>query len=105
MPLCSFIVTSKTNFMFFKQQSVVVYILTSVLSTSIEIPNITKNYINLHIFTCCHWVSAMLIQIYVTLLESFFDWPDIFYSGGLGANRNMSGILGMKLAIIYIPVL
>ena len=43
-----------------------------------EIPNITENYINLHVFTCRQWVSAMLIQIYVTLLGSFFDWPDIF---------------------------
>ena len=34
------------------------------------------------------------------LLGSFFDWLDIFYSGGLGANRNVSGKLGMKLAIL-----
>ena len=47
----------------------------------IEIPNITENYINSHIFTCRHWVSAMLILIYVTLLGSFCDWPDIFLIG------------------------
>ena len=29
----------------------------------------------------------------------FYDWPDCFYSGGLGANRNVSCKLGMKLAI------
>ena len=28
-----------------------------------------------------------------------FDWPDCFYLGGLGANRNVSGKLSMKLAI------
>ena len=109
----------ENQFMFFKQQPVVAYILTSVLSTlqhrchwlsrcwckhfiiwrmtqnlikniisivassyqvnlAIEIPNITENYINSHVFTCRHWLSAMLIQIYITLLGSFFDWPDIF---------------------------
>ena len=36
------------------------------------------------------------VAIYVTLLGSFFDWP-----GGLGANQNASGKLGMKLAIWY----
>ena len=65
----------------------------------IEIPNIAENYINLHVFTCQHWVSAMLIQIYATLLGSFFYWLGIFLSGGLGAIRNVSGKLGMKLAI------
>ena len=27
----------------------------------IEIPDITENYVYLHVFTCRHWVSAMLI--------------------------------------------
>ena len=31
------------------------------VNLAIEIPNITKNYINSLIFTCRHWVSAMLI--------------------------------------------
>ena len=44
-PLCMFIVTSKINFMFFKQQPVIVYILTSVLSTSQH---------------RCHWLSWCL---------------------------------------------
>ena len=46
----------------------------------IENADMTENYINSHIFTCRHWVSAMLI-LYVTLLGSFFDWPDIFLFG------------------------
>ena len=29
----------------------------------------------------------------------FYEWPDCFYLGGIGANRNVSGKLGMKLAI------
>ena len=29
----------------------------------------------------------------------FFDWPDYYYSGGLRNNPNVSGKLGMKLAI------
>ena len=32
------------------------------------------------------------------VVGKFFDWPDIF-PGGLGANRHVSGKLGMKLAI------
>ena len=28
------------------------------VNLAIEIPNITKNCINLHVFTCRHWVSA-----------------------------------------------
>ena len=31
------------------------------VNVAIEIPNITENYINLHIFACQHWVPAMLI--------------------------------------------
>ena len=29
----------------------------------------------------------------------FYDWPDCFYLGGLGAYRNVSEKLGVKLAI------
>ena len=97
--LCMFIVTSKTNFMFFKQhpwlftgwwrqylvrqitgvtdrlnispfeeltQNIAKNIIGNVASSyqvnlAIETPNITENYINSHVFTCRHWVSAMLI--------------------------------------------
>ena len=68
----------------------------------IEIPNMTENYVNWHVFTCRHWVSAMLIKIFVTLLGSFLIGQIFFYSGGLGANRNVSGKLGMKLAICIV---
>ena len=131
-PLCMFIVTSKTNFMFFKQRLWLFTVMTSVFRTSqhrclckhftiwkitqnivkniignvassyqvnlpIEIPNIADNYINSHVFTWRHWASAMLI--WIIRWEVFFDWPHIFLIGRLGANRNMSGKLGMKLAI------
>ena len=35
----------------------------SIIQTNlvIEIPNITENYVHSHVFTCRHWVSAMLI--------------------------------------------
>ena len=96
--LCMFIVTSKTNFMIFKQhpwlftgwwrqysvchstswclckyftiwrmtQNIVKNIIGNVASSyqvnlAIEIPNITENCFNSHVFTCWHWVSAMLI--------------------------------------------
>ena len=51
------------------------------VNLAIESPNVTENYIDLHVFTCRHWVSARLIQINVTLLGSSFDWPDIFLIG------------------------
>ena len=72
------------------------------VNLAIEIYNITQNYINLHIFTCRQWVSANYAYLNIRRIVGtlfFFDWPDIFYSGGLGANRNVSGKLGMKLAI------
>ena len=97
-----FFVTSKTNFMFFKQhpwlftfwqqcwvrhstlanewvcvyvnictiwritQNLVKNIISNVASSyqvnlAIEIPNITENYMSLYVFSCRHWVSAMLI--------------------------------------------
>ena len=65
----------------------------------IEIPNITENYVNSHLFTCRHWVAACLFKYTSRCWEVVFDWPDIFYSEGLGAKRNASGKLGMKLAI------
>ena len=67
------------------------------VNLAIEIPNITENYINSHIFTCQRWVSAMLIKY--RLLGIFLISQIFFYSGGLRANRNVSGKLGIKLAI------
>ena len=49
------------------------------VNLAIEIPNITENYTNSHVFICRHWLSAMLIQIYVTLLGSFMI-GQIFFS-------------------------
>ena len=62
----------------------------------IDIPNITENYINSHVFTCRHWVSANTSRCW----EVFLIGQIFFYLGGLGANRNVSGKLSMKLAII-----
>ena len=42
-----------------------------------------------------------LLKIYVTLLGSFLIGHIFFYSGELGANRNVLGKLGMKLAIVF----
>ena len=70
------------------------------VNLAIEIPNITENYINSHVFTCRHWVSPLLIQIYVTLLGSFFDWPDIFL---IGKARKKSEYVGKtRYEISYI---
>ena len=75
------------------------------VNLAIGIPNITENYINSHVFTCRHWVSTILIKIYVTLLESFLIGQISLYSEGFGANRNVTGKLGIKLVIIsgYCP--
>ena len=71
------------------------------VNREIKTPNITKNYINSHVFTCQHCVYAMLIHLYVTLLGSFFFICRIYYlSGELGVNWTMSEKLGMKLAIL-----
>ena len=67
------------------------------VNLAIEIPIITENYINWHVFTCRNWVSAMLRHV---VGKFFFDWPDYcFDSGGFGANRDVFGKLGIKLAI------
>ena len=50
------------------------------VNLAIENANMTENYINLHIFTCRHQVSAMLIFIR-HVVGKFFDWPDIFLFG------------------------
>ena len=50
------------------------------VNLAIENANMTENYINSHIFTCRHQVSAMLIFI-SHVVGKFFDWPDIFLFG------------------------
>ena len=70
----------------------------------IEIPNITENYVNSHVFTCRHWVSALFFEYTSRCWEVFLIGQIFFYSEGLGANRNVSGKLGMKLAIIFTEV-
>ena len=65
----------------------------------IEIPNITENYVNSHLFTCRHWVAACLFKYTSRCWEVFLIGQTFFYSEGLGAKRNASGKLGMKLAI------
>ena len=80
-----------------RTQNIVKNIIGNVASSyqvnqAIEIPYIAENCINSHVFTC----SAMLIRCWkVFWLARYF-----FYSGGLGANRNVSGKLDMKLAIL-----
>ena len=65
----------------------------------VEIPNITENYVNSHLFTCRHWVAACLFKYTSRCWEVFLIGQIFFYSEGLGAKRNASGKLGMKLAI------
>ena len=71
------------------------------VNLAIENPNMTENYINSYIFTCRQLVRYLqcLFKKRHVVGKFFFDWLDIFYSGGLGAYRNVSGNLGMKLAI------
>ena len=66
----------------------------------IEIPNITENYVNSHLFTCRHWVAACLFKYTSRCWGVFLIGQIFFYSEGLGAKRNASGKLGMKLAIV-----
>ena len=65
----------------------------------IEIPNITENYVNLHVFTFDIEYLHCLFKYTSRCWEVFLIGQIFFYSGGLGANRNVSGKLGMKLAI------
>ena len=62
----------------------------------IEIPNITENFVNSHLFTCPHWT---LFKYTSRCWEVFLIGQIFFYSEGLRAKRNASGKLGMKLAI------
>ena len=66
------------------------------VNQAIEIPNITENYINSHIFI---WYLQCLFKYMSRCWEVFLIGQIFFYSGGLGANRNVLGKLGMKLAI------
>ena len=68
----------------------------------IESPDITENYINLHTFNCQHWVSSMLNLNICYIVGMFLIGQKLISAGGLGAYRNMSGKLGMQLAIVYI---
>ena len=65
-----------------------------------EIPNITENYINSHLFTFNFWYLQCLFK-YSHIFGMFFDWPVCLYSEWLGADWNMLGKLGMKLASYY----
>ena len=68
------------------------------VNLAIEIHNLTENYI------ACFYLSSLgICNAYLNIdhiVGMFFDWPDCFYSGGLGDNRNVSGKHGMKLAIV-----
>ena len=60
-------------------KNIISYVASSYqVNIAIETPNIAENYMNSHVFTCRHSVSAMPIQIHVKLFGSFFDCPDIF---------------------------
>ena len=48
------------------------------VNLAIGIPNITENYINSHVFTCRHWVSAIPYLNMRHVVGKFFDWPDNF---------------------------
>ena len=50
-------------------------------------------------FSLLNIVYLQCLFIVITLLEFFLIGQIYFYSGWLGANRNVSGKLGMKLAI------
>ena len=59
----------------------------------IEIPNITEHILTFSL------VDIGYLQCLFKYRPTSRCWPDIFYPGGLGANRNVLGKLGMKLAI------
>ena len=42
------------------------------VNLAIEIPNITKNYINSHVFTCRHWISAINAHFNIRHLGKLF---------------------------------
>ena len=56
----------------------------------------------LHKFSHFHLSTLGICNAYLNkrhVVGKFFEWPEFFLLGGLGANGNMSGKLGMKLAI------
>ena len=71
----------------------------------IEIPNIRQSVKckrKLHKLARFHLSTLGICNAYLNIghvVGMFFDWPDCFYSVGLGANRNVSGTLALKLAI------
>ena len=63
------------------------------------------SYVNSHLFTCRHWVAACLFKYTSRCWGVFLIGQIFFYSEGLGAKRNVSGKLGMKLAISLGPAI
>ena len=78
-------------------------ILYNQVNLAIDIPKMIKNCTNLHFFTCHHWVCLFEYRSHCWGggggVGGGLDLLDYFYSEVLGANRNLSGKLSMKLAI------
>ena len=60
------------------------------VNVAIEIPNITEHILTFSL------VAIGYLQCLFKYRPTSRCWPDVFYSGGLGANRNVLGKLGMK---------
>ena len=69
------------------------------VNLAIEIPNLTKNYINRTFSLVDIWYLQCLFKYTSRCWEVFLIGQIFFLSGELGANLNMSGKLGMKLPI------
>ena len=69
------------------------------VNRAIYIPNRNQKLHKLAVFHLSLLGICNAFLNIVHVVGMFFDWPDCFYSGGLGANRNVLGKLGMKLAI------
>ena len=57
----------------------------------------------MHKLTRFHLSTLAICNAYLNIrhvIGLFIDWPDIFNSGGLRAKPNMTGKVGMKLAIV-----
>ena len=58
--------------------------------------------IQLHKLAPFHLSTLGICNAYLNIghvVGKFYDWPDSFYLGGFGANRNVLGKLGVILAI------
>ena len=69
------------------------------VNLAIEIPNITEKITQTHTFSLS---TLGICNIYLNtchVVGMFFDWPDCFYLGWLGANPKVWQKFGMKLAI------